>query len=91
MYLHLGGTVSVRTRDVIGLFDLDNTTASYLTRKFLEQAEWEGRLESLTDDIPKAFVLCGERKRSKVYFSQLSTATLRGRAEGGRFELGEQP
>lgn len=86
MYLHLGGAVSVRTRDVIGFFDLDNTTSSHLTRRFLEQAEREGKLESLTDDIPKAFVLCGGRKENKIYFSQLSTATLRGRAEEERLE-----
>lgn len=83
MYLHLGGPLSVRDRDIIGFFDLDNTTTSHLTRKFLEQAEREGRLESLTDDIPKTFILSGGRKESKIYFSQLSSATLRGRAESG--------
>lgn len=86
MYMHLGGSTWIRGREVIGFFDLDNTTSSHLTRKFLEQAERDGRLESLTDDIPKAFVLCGDKKKSKIFFSQLSTATLRGRAEGGRFE-----
>lgn len=86
MYLHLGQSAIVPQRDVIGIFDLDNTTGSHLTRKYLERCEREGRLESLTDDIPKAFVVCGNRKKSKVYFSQLSTATLRGRAEGNLFE-----
>lgn len=86
MYLHLGQSAMVSDRDVIGLFDLDNTTASHITRKFLERAEKEGRLESLTDDIPKTFVVCGTRKQSKIYFSQLSSATLRGRAENGSLE-----
>ncbi len=76
----------MRERDVIGFFDLDNTTTSHLTRKFLERAEREGRLESLTDDIPKSFILCGGKEKSKLYFSLLSTATLRGRTEGGRME-----
>lgn len=83
MYLHLGGSVSVRERDVIGYFDLDNTTTAHITRKFLERAERDGRLESLTDDIPKSFILCGNKGGSKIYFSQLSSATLRGRAESG--------
>ena len=86
MYLHLGGSFSVREKDVIGFFDLDNTTTSHLTRKFLERAEREGRLESLTDDIPKSFILCAEKGGSKIYFSQLSSATLRGRAENGSLE-----
>lgn len=76
----------VPDHEIIGFFDLDNTTQSHLTRKYLERCEKEGRLESLTDDIPKTFVVCGKRASSKVYFSQLSAATLRGRAENGSLE-----
>ena len=36
MYLHLGQGVMVRDRDMIGIFDLDNTTWSFRTRRFLE-------------------------------------------------------
>lgn len=86
MYLHLGQTAMVPHREMIGFFDLDNTTQSHLTRKFLERAEKEGRLESLTDDIPKTFALCGKRGDAKIYFSQFSTATLRGRVENGSLE-----
>ena len=28
MYLHLGSSVVIRQRDVVGIFDLDNTTSS---------------------------------------------------------------
>ena len=86
MYLHIGQSAMVRDRDIIGFFDLDNTTQSHITRKFLERCEREGRLESLTDDIPKTFLVCGKREHAKVYFSQLSSATLRGRAESGKLE-----
>lgn len=43
MYLHLGQSVVVPFRDVIGLFDMDNTTSSHITRSFLNRAEKEGR------------------------------------------------
>ena len=33
MYLHLGQGVVVPYRDVLALFDLDNTSASHLTRR----------------------------------------------------------
>lgn len=86
MYLHLGQAAMVPEREIIGFFDLDNTTQSHLTRKFLERCEKEGRLESLTDDIPKTFALCGKRGDAKIYFSQFSAATLRGRVENGSYE-----
>ena len=47
MYLHLGQSVVVPFRDVIGVFDMDNTTSSHLTRKFLERAEREGDRKSV--------------------------------------------
>lgn len=87
MYLHLGQSVMVRQRDVIGIFDLDNTSASFRTRKFLERAEREGRTVTVAEDLPKSFVLCQkEGDKALVYLSQLSSATLRGRAENNSVE-----
>ena len=87
MYLHLGQSVVVPYQDVIGLFDLDNTTSSHLTRRMLEQAEREGRVVNVCDDLPKSFVLCRDGEgESVIYLSQLSTATLLGRAERNSFE-----
>ncbi|MGN8896987.1 extracellular matrix regulator RemB [Flavonifractor sp. HCP28S3_F3] len=87
MYLHLGQSVVVPYRDVVGIFDLDNTSSSHLTRAFLERAEKEGRVVNVSDDLPRSFVLCTqERGNSTVYLSQLSAATLLRRAESNSFE-----
>lgn len=87
MYLHLGQSVVVHQKDIIGIFDLDNTTSSFRTRKFLERAEREGRMVTVTDDLPKSFVVCqGKDGSAVIYLSQFSSATLRGRAENNSFE-----
>ena len=87
MYLHLGQSVVVPYRDIIGIFDLDNASWSHRTRAFLERAEREGRVVSAASDLPKSFVLCQKRgQETVVYLSQLSSATLKGRVEGGGFE-----
>lgn len=87
MYLHLGQSVVVRQKDILGIFDLDNTTSSFRTRKFLERADREGRTVTVTDDLPKSFVVCqGKDGKAIIYLSQLSSATLRGRAENNSFE-----
>ena len=80
MYLHLGGETVVRDEDIIGIFDLDNTTSSKITRDFLTRAEKDGRVENVSADIPKAFVLCGRDTGATVYLSQLGTATLKARS-----------
>lgn len=87
MYLHIGQNVIIPFRDVVGLFDLDNTSASRLTRSFLERAEKEGRLVNVSDDLPRSFVLCSGREGPPVvYLCQLSTAALLRRAENNSFE-----
>lgn len=84
MYLHLGQNVMVRNQDVIGIFDLDNTTWSFRTRRFLEHAEREGRVVTVGDDLPCSFVLTQEGNKPPVaYITQLTPATLQKRAESG--------
>ena len=51
-YLHIGKNVTVEEKRIIGIFDLDNTTESKHTRKFLAQAEEEGQVITCCDDIP---------------------------------------
>ena len=78
MLLHIGEGTLVRSREVIGFFDLDGSSGE-TTKTFLHRKEKEGVTELLTTDIPRAFVLTDE----KVYITRLSTGALRGRGEHG--------
>ena len=42
MYLNIGGDFSVRGETIVGVFDLDNTSCSKWTRKFLAEAQKAG-------------------------------------------------
>lgn len=87
MYLHLGQSVVVPHKEILGVFDLDNASWAYKTREFLERAEQEGRTVWLGDDLPRSFVLVGgEDKAPTVYVSQLSCAALLSRAARNSFE-----
>ncbi|MBM6871412.1 DUF370 domain-containing protein [Pseudoflavonifractor phocaeensis] len=83
MYLHLGQSVVVPLREVVGIFDLDNTTWSHRTRAFLAQAQREGRVVNISEELPRSFVLCRRAGKSVIYLSQLSPATLARRASEG--------
>lgn len=87
MYLHLGQSVVVPYRDVIGIFDMDNASWAYKTREFLDIAEEEGRVIWVCDDLPRSFVVTDNGSENwQVYVSQLSSATLMGRMEKHGFE-----
>ncbi|MDD3193943.1 MAG: DUF370 domain-containing protein [Oscillospiraceae bacterium] len=79
MYLHLGQNVVVRTATVIGIFDIENTSMSKLTRHYLAQAEKNGRVINVSMELPKSFIVCEEDQKIVVYISQISPATLRKR------------
>lgn len=77
MYLHLGKNVVVRKRDIVAVCDLDNASHSHLTRAYLAAAERGGRVINVSDDIPKAFVICTDEGGGEtVYLSQLASSTL---------------
>ena len=87
MYLHLGQSVVVPHKEILGIFDLDNASWAYKNREFLERAEAEGRAVWLGDDLPRSFVVVGrEDQPPTVYISQLSSSTLLGRVERNSFE-----
>ena len=72
---------------VIGVFDLDNTTWSFRTRRFLERAEQEGRVVAVGDDLPRSFVLVQEGNAPPtVYITALSSAALSARGSRNSFE-----
>jgi len=86
MYLHLGNNISVPAADVVGIFDLDNTSTSAITRSYLRQAEEEGMVIAVGEELPKSVVVCcPEGSWQRVYLSPLSPAALLHRAENDIF------
>lgn len=83
MYLHLGKGTVVDADDIVGIFDLDNSSQSHLTRKYLTACEKAGQVINASEDIPKSFVVCKRGERSALYLSQMAVATLLKRAESG--------
>lgn len=81
-YLHIGQSVMIADRRIIGIFDLDNTSTSKDTRTFLKNAEDESVVVNACEDIPRSFIVCDHPyHRQIVYISQLNAPTLLKRAE----------
>ena len=78
MYLNIGNDMSVRDKNIIGIFDMDNTSISKRTREFLEKTEKEGQVVPC-DDLPKSFILTTEYGFERVYLTTLSASTLEKR------------
>ncbi len=82
-YLHIGQSVMLEDKRIIGIFDLDNASYGKDTRRFLAEAEKEGVVLSACEDIPRSFIVSDHPyHRQIVYISQLGSHTLLGRAKG---------
>lgn len=79
MYLHLGKNTVIKTKDIVGIFDMDTSTISKNTRDYLAKAEKSGRIINVSQELPKSFVICKDTDGIKVYISQISSQTLQKR------------
>ena len=81
MYIHLGRDYVLNDRDIIGIFNLETTTISPRGREFLNYAQKNGAVVSLSDELPQSYMLADGAMVDTVYLSELSPAALRRRAE----------
>ncbi len=82
MYVHAGNNCIIRTRDIIGIFDMDTATMQEATREYLRAVEKDGGMINIKEDIPKSFIVTGKRgSKDNVYISQISSAALIGRID----------
>lgn len=82
MYLHIGDNVSIISKNILGIFDIDKTTTTGETRSFLNQSEKSGDTITISTEMPKSFIVVTGKKnrnRQKVYISPISVSTLKER------------
>ena len=79
MYLHLGNEIVIKNSDIVGIFDIDNTSVGKATRDFLANAEKNMQVTNVTNELPKSFVVTYGEGGSRVYISQISAQTLKRR------------
>ncbi len=79
MYVSIGSDFSVRDRCIIGIFDLDNSSTSKHTLKFLAEAEKQGEVIDVSGDLPKSYVITEEFGMQRVYLTQYNASVLEKR------------
>lgn len=82
MFLHLGGSVSVRDSDIIAILDIDKEATPQTTKEFLSAAEKNGKVLLTSSELPKSVILTDDGQGDTwVIFSHISSKSLCGRAK----------
>ncbi len=77
MYVNIGADKFIFSEDIVGVFDLENTSQSRITREFLKKWEKDKKSENAVTDIPHSFVVT----KDKVYIAQASSQTISKRID----------
>jgi len=76
MYILLSQDRAIRDDGILGIFDLDNTTVCKASREYINEAEKSGECETVSFDLPKAFVVTVKNGRRRVYVSPFGVNTI---------------
>ncbi|MCZ8517452.1 DUF370 domain-containing protein [Paenibacillus filicis] len=76
MFIHLGGEKIIRASELVAIFDLSIEKSSKISKQFINFATKDKKLEIIGDEESKSLVVT----QSKVYYSPISSMTLKKRA-----------
>ena len=84
MFIHIGQDTVVIDKEIIGIFDMDNTTVMKKTIDYLNSAEKEKSVINVAPfELPKSFIVCQTPKGKRIYISPVSVGTILRRIESG--------
>ncbi|WP_274365076.1 extracellular matrix regulator RemB [Paenibacillus thermotolerans] len=77
MFIHLGGEKIIRAAELIAIFDVSIEASSKISKSFIANASKEKMTETIGEEEPKSVVVT----INKVYYSPISSTTLKKRAQ----------
>ncbi len=80
-YLQLEKGESIAKNEIIGIFDIDLASMAQGTKEIFRRMEEEKGVISLSNDLPKSFLVTDNEYTDRIYVSGLSTESIRKRLE----------
>lgn len=79
MFLHIGEEYLIKKNSIIGIFDIENTTISKITREYLTDKEKRGQIVTVNDELPKSFIITHDKNENTIFITSISSRTLEKR------------
>ena len=78
-YLQLEKGESIDKNEIIGIFDIESASISQSTKELFKRKEEEHGVVSVSNDLPKSFILCDGEYTDTVYISGISVDSIKKR------------
>lgn len=76
MYIQLGNEVSIRTKEIVGIFNVNTTFKSKDSNDFLKISDEDGFVHKSCSDSIKSVIIAEIKNNSKIFLSTTSSSTL---------------
>ena len=85
MFIHIGHDTVIIDKEIIGVFDMENTTVMKKTIDYLNNAEKLKKVRNVAPfELPKSFIVCQEPSGKVIYISPVSVGTILKRIEASK-------
>jgi hypothetical protein len=85
MFIHIGHDTVIIDKEIIGIFDMENTTTMKKTLDYLANAERCHTVKNVAPyELPKSFIVCEEPGGKAIYISPVSVGTILRRIDHAR-------
>jgi extracellular matrix regulatory protein B len=85
MYIHLGGEKIVRASELVAIFDISIEQSSKISKQFVVNRAKRKDVEIIGEEESKSIVVT----KQKVYYSPISSSTLKKRGISSQIYNGE--
>lgn len=79
MYLHIGKDIMIKTKNVIGIFDIESMEKTKEYQTIIDNLSQQKKLTDISEKMKKSLILVIENKKLKGYISNISSLTLYNR------------
>lgn len=79
MYIHLGNDITILKKNIIGIFDIEKTTVSKITKEFLANSSKKNEVKDVSYKMPKSFIILENNEKKSLCITNISLKTLKNR------------
>ena len=76
MYLHIGKDYIIKSKEIIGIFNIDYVKNTKEYKGMIEKLKDEGNLKNIADNQNKTFILTEKDSIVKGYITNIGTTTI---------------
>ncbi len=76
MYLHIGKDLSLNSKDIIGIFNIDYIKNTKEYKSMYKSLQEDGKILDISDDTNKSFILIEKNKDKKGFITKIGVNTI---------------